>query len=151
MSKIDLNIRKSRDHYQVLSISKQLFETSNLNKHPIKNLQTTINMLTDQEENEKADTEEVPDKSIQKKLTGHSFLSRSSKSDKGKGKDTGDQSSLRKIPPASEGRDDGNSSSSEEEPDRKKLWHPKSCRKISVPTGDNTQEQAKNRERIMVE
>ncbi len=78
-------------------------------------------MLTDQEENEKADTEEVLDKSNQKKLIRHSFLKRSSKPNKGKGKNTKDQSSLRKILPASGGGDDRDSSSNDEEPDRRKL------------------------------
>jgi len=63
ISKADLNIKKLKNEYQVLSTSKQPFETSDLSKHPIKNLQTTINMLTDQEENEEADTKEVPDTS----------------------------------------------------------------------------------------
>jgi len=44
-------------------MSKQPFETSDLSKHPIKNLQTTINILTDQEDNEQADTEEALDAS----------------------------------------------------------------------------------------
>ncbi len=73
----------------MLSTSKQPFETSDLSKHLIKNLQITINILTDQEDNEQADTEEVSDISQQKKPVGHSFSGGSSKSDKGKGKDTG--------------------------------------------------------------
>ncbi len=93
---------------------------SNLSKHLIKNLQITINVLIDQEENEKADTEKVPKLSKQKKLTGHSFLRGSSKPDKGKGKDIRDQSSLRKILPASGEEDDGDSSNNEEEPDQRK-------------------------------
>jgi len=80
---------------------------SSLSKHLIKNLQTTINVLTDQEENEEADTEEVQDTSNQKKSTRQSFSGGFSKPDKGKGKDTGNQSSLRRIPPASSGGDDG--------------------------------------------
>ncbi len=105
----------------MLSTTKQLFEMSSLSKYLIKNLQTTINMLTDQEENEETDMEEVPDMSNQKKPTEHSFLGGSSKPDKGKERETEDQSSLRKILPASGGGDDGDSSSSEEEPDRRKL------------------------------
>ena len=61
---------------------------SDLSKHPIKNLQITINILTDQKDNEQADTEEVPKPSQQKKPSGHSFPRESSKPDKGKGKDT---------------------------------------------------------------
>ena len=61
ISEVDLNIRKSKNQYQVLSTLKQPFEMSDLSKHLIKNLQTTINLLTDQKENEEADTEEVPD------------------------------------------------------------------------------------------
>ncbi len=38
ISQIDLNIRKSRNQYQVLSSQKQPFETSDLSQHPIKNL-----------------------------------------------------------------------------------------------------------------
>jgi len=63
IQEVDLNMRKSRNQYQVLSISRHSFETSELNKHPIKNLQTTINILTDQEDNEQADTKEAPDTS----------------------------------------------------------------------------------------
>src|SRR6266498_1825016 len=59
ISKVDLNIRKSKSQYQVLSSLKQSFEMSDLSKHPIKNLQITINVLTDQKENDEADTEEV--------------------------------------------------------------------------------------------
>ncbi len=47
ISEVDLNIRRSKNQYQVLSTSKQSFETSDLSKHPIKNLQSTINVLTD--------------------------------------------------------------------------------------------------------
>ncbi len=97
ISEVDTNIRKSKSQYQILSITKQLFEVSDLSKHSIKNLQTTINILTDQEENEEVDTEEVSDTSNQKKPTGHSFSRGSSKPDKGKEKDTEDQSSSRKI------------------------------------------------------
>ena len=74
-------------------------------------------MLTDQEENEKVDTEKVPDKSSQKKPTGYSFPGGSSKSDKGKEKDTGNYSNSRKIPPVSDEGDDKNNSSSDEESD----------------------------------
>ncbi len=79
---------------------------SDLSKHLIKNLQTTINILIDQEDNEQADTKEVPNTSGQKKPSEHSFPGGSSKPDKEKGKDTKNQSSLRKIPPASGGGDD---------------------------------------------
>ena len=102
----------------MLSTSKQFFETSDLSKYLIKNLQTTINILTDQEDNEQADMKEVLEPSQQKKLSGHSFLGGSSKPDKGKEKDIGNQSSQKKIPPASGGGgDDGDSSSSNEESD----------------------------------
>ncbi len=121
LAEVDLNIRKSRNQYHLLSTSKQSFEMSSLSKHSIKNLQITINVLTYQEENDEADTKEVPDTSNQKKLTGHSFLGGSSKPDKEKGKDIGNQSSLRKILPASGEGDDDDSSSSEEESDRRKL------------------------------
>ena len=90
---------------------------SDLSKHLIKNLQSTINVLTDQEENEEADTEKVPDTSQQKKPIGHSFLEGSSKTDKGKGKNTGNQSSPRKILPVSDRGDDGDSSGSDKKPD----------------------------------
>ena len=49
-----------------------------------------INILTDQEDNDQAESEEVQDTSQQRKPTGHFFPSGSSKPDKGKGKDTGD-------------------------------------------------------------
>src|SRR6266540_1535687 len=107
-------MRKSQSQYQLLSITKQSFEMSSLSKHLIKNLQTTINVLTDQEENEEADTKEVPDTSNQKRPSGHSFPKGSSKPNKGKGKDTRDQSNSRKILPASSGGDDCDSSSNEE-------------------------------------
>ncbi len=45
----DLSIKRSKSQYQVLSSQKQPFETSDLSQHPIKNLQSTINVLTDQE------------------------------------------------------------------------------------------------------
>ena len=140
LTEVDLNMRKSRSQYQLISTSKQIFEMSSLSKHLIKNLQTIINVLTDQEENEKADTEEVPNTSSQKKPSGHSFSGGSSKPDKRKGRDTRDQSSLKKIPPVSDGEDDSDSSSSEEESDRRKLWHPKPRQKINIPTSDNVQE-----------
>ena len=104
----------------MLSTLKQPFETSNLSKHLIKNLQITINILTDQEDNEQADTEEVPEPSQQRKPIGHSFLEGSSKSDKGKGKDTGNQSNQRKIPPASRGGEDDDNSNSDEDPDQRR-------------------------------
>ena len=117
ISEVNLNIKKSKNQYQILITLKQPFEMSDLSKHPIKNLQSTINVLTDQEENEEADMEEVPDTSHQKKLIGYSFLSGFSKPDKGKGKDIRNQSRLKKIPPVSGEGDDGDNSSSEEEPD----------------------------------
>ena len=105
----------------MLSISKHPFEMSNLSKHLIKNLQTTINVLTDQEENEKVNTKEVSNMNNQKKLVEHSFPEESSKPNKGKGKDTGDQSSRKKIPPINSGGDDDDSSSnSEEESDQRR-------------------------------
>ncbi len=52
------------------------------------------------------------------------------------------------IPLASGGGGDDNSSS-DEDPDQKKPWHPKPCRKINVTRGDNQQEQAENRERMV--
>ena len=59
----DLSIKRSRSQYQVLSFQKQLFETSDLSQYPIKNLQSTINVLTDQEDNNLADMEDAPDTS----------------------------------------------------------------------------------------
>src|SRR6266540_3407182 len=138
----DLSIKRSRSQYQALTFQKQPFETSDLSQHPIKNLQSTINVLTDQEDNDVADTGDVPDTSQQRKPGGHSFPGGSSKPDKkGKGKDTGDQSSLRNIPPASKGGGGGDSSSSEEKLDQRKLWHPKPRRKIPVSQGNIMQEQ----------
>src|SRR6266540_5292439 len=140
LSLIDLNIRKSKNQYQVLSNQKQPFKTSDLSQHPIKNLQSTINILTDQEDNNLADTEDAPNISQQRKPQGHSFPGGSSKpNNKGKGKDTGDQSNLRNIPPASGGGGD-DSSSSDEEPDQRKPWHPKPRRKIPVSQGETVQE-----------
>ena len=71
----------------------QTFETFDLSKHPIKNLQTTINILTDQEDNEQVDIEEVLDTSLKKKPTRHLFLEGFSKPDKRKEKDTENQNS----------------------------------------------------------
>jgi len=53
-----MNIKKSKSQYQALSIRKFFFKASNLSKHPIKNLQSTINVLSDKEnnENEEADS-----------------------------------------------------------------------------------------------
>src|SRR6266540_4596229 len=116
----DLSIKRSKSQYQVLSSQKQLFETSDLSQHPIKNLQSTINVLTDQEDNNLTDTEDALDTSQQRKPEGHSFPNGSSKPNKkGKGKDTGDQSSLRNISPASGGEGDDSSSSDEELDQRK--------------------------------
>src|SRR6266511_5423296 len=110
----DLNIKRSKSQYQTLSFQKQPFETSDLSQHPIKNLQSTINVLTDQKDNNVADTGDAQDTSQQRKPEGHSFPSGSSKPDKkGKGKDTGDQSSLRNIPLVSGGGGDDSSSSDE--------------------------------------
>ena len=75
----------------MLSFQKQPFETLDLSQHPIKNLQSTINVLTDQEDNNLADTEDQPDTRQQRKPEEYSFPGRSSKpNNKGKGKDTGD-------------------------------------------------------------
>jgi len=79
------------------------------------------------------------------------FSGGSSKPDKEKEKDTGNQSSQKKIPPASGGRGDDDSSSSDEELNQRKSWHPKSRQKITILEGDNMQEQAKNRERMVTE
>src|SRR6266542_407184 len=148
----DLNIKRSRSQYQTLTFQKQPFETSDLSQHPIKNLQSTINVLTDQEDNDVADTGDAPDTSQQRKPGGYSFPGGSSKPNKkGKGKDTRDQSSLRNILPASGGGGGGDSSSSEEEPDQRKPWHPKPRRKIPVSQGDTMQEQNDNRERLVAE
>ncbi len=148
----DLNIKRSKSQYQTLTFQKQPFETSDLSQHPIKNLQSTINVLTDQEDNDVADTGDALDTSQQRKPGGHSFPGGSSKPDKkGKGKDTGDQSSLRNIPPASKGGGGGDSSSSEEKLDQRKLWHPKPRRKIPVSQGETIQEQNENRERLVAE
>src|SRR6266540_7154311 len=147
----DLSIKRSRSQYQALTFQKQLFETSDLSQHPIKNLQSTINVLTDQEDNNLEDMEDAPDTSQQRKPVGYSFPGRSSKpNNKGKGKDTEDQSSLRNIPPASGGGGD-DSSSSDEEPDQRKPWHPKPRRKIPVSQGNTVQEQNENRERLVAE
>ncbi len=134
----------------MLSTSRHPFETSNLSQHPIKNLQTTINILTNQEDNEQADTEEVLDTSHQKKPIRHSFPDGSSKPDKRKGKNTGNQSSQNKIPPAS-GREEDDDSSSDKDPDQQKPWHPKSRQKINMTREDNQQEQAENRKRMVAE
>src|SRR6266540_3653912 len=134
----------------MLSSQKQLFETSDLSQHPIKNLQSTINILTDQEDNDLADTEEVADTGQQRKPTGHSFPSGSSKPDKGKAKDTGDQSSQKDISPTSgRGGDDGSSSDGNSDP--RKPWHPKPRRKIPVSQGNTLQEQNENRKRLVAE
>ena len=135
----------------MLSIQKQSFETSDLSQHLIKNLQSIINVLIDQEDNEQADTEESLEPSQQKKPTGHSFLGGSSKPDKGKGKDIGDQSSQRKIPPASGEGGGDDSSSSDEDPEPRKPWHSKPYRKVNFTSGNIMQEQAKNKERMMAE
>ena len=44
---IDLDIRKSKGQYQELKMRKFSFEASDLSKHPIKNLQSTINVILD--------------------------------------------------------------------------------------------------------
>ncbi len=89
---LDVNIRKSKSQYNILKIRKLSFETSDLSKHPIKNLQPIINILTDKEDKEeKENIEEVLELNSQKdKLLGSLFLEESSKPNKGKEKDTGD-------------------------------------------------------------
>ena len=86
----DTNIKKSKNQYQILKNRKLSFKASDLSKHPIKNLQSTINILTDKKNNKEEDTEEVPKPSNQKKSSGPSFPDGSSKPNKRKGKDTGD-------------------------------------------------------------
>ncbi len=133
----------------MLSFQKQPFKISDLSQHPIKNLQSIINILTDQEDNNLADTEEAPDTSQQRKPIKHSFPSGSSKSDKGKGKDIENQSSQKNIPPANRGGGGDDNSSSDEELDQRKTWHPKPRRKIPVSQGNTLQEQNENRKRLV--
>ncbi|SRR6266498_1796100 len=65
---LDVNIRKSKSQYQILKTRKLSFEASDLSKHLIKNLQPTINVLTDKEDNEEeeGDIEEIFKPSSQK-------------------------------------------------------------------------------------
>ncbi len=44
---LDANMKKSKSQYQTLRTRKFSFEVSDLSKHPIKNLQSTINILSD--------------------------------------------------------------------------------------------------------
>src|SRR6266540_7420959 len=82
---LDVNIRKSKSQYQILKTRKLSFEASDLSKHLIKNLQSTINVLIDKEDNkEEEDTEKVLKPSIQKKPIEHSFSGGFSKSNKRK-------------------------------------------------------------------
>ncbi|SRR6266540_5362986 len=87
--KLDASIKKSKSQYNILKTRKLLFETSNLSKHLIKNLQSTINVLTNKEDNEKEDAKKIPEPSSQKQPTGYSFSKGSSKPNKEKEKDTG--------------------------------------------------------------
>ncbi len=125
-TELDAKIRKSKGQYQIFKNRKLSFEASDLSKHPIKNLQSTINVLSDKGNNEEEDTEEILELNSQKKLSGHSFLKESSKPNKGKEKDTGDQFNQRRKPLASGREGDDSNSSNEEEPDRRKPWHSKS-------------------------
>ncbi len=64
---LNTNIRKLKNQYQIIKTRKLSFETSDLSKHPIKNLQSTINILMDKEDNEEEEnTEEIPEQSTQK-------------------------------------------------------------------------------------
>ena len=85
---MDAIIKKSKSQYQILRIRKLSFEASDLSKHLIKNLQLTINILTDKKDNKEEDVEEVSESSNQKKSIEHSFSGRFSKPDKGKKKNT---------------------------------------------------------------
>ncbi len=79
--------------------------------------------------------EEVSELSSQKK-SDHSFPERSSKPDKSKKKDTGDQRETRRIQ-TSGGGDNNSSNSNEEDSNSRKSQHSKACRKINIPIGDN--------------
>ncbi len=88
---IDTSIKNSKSQYQTLSIRKFSFEASNLSKHPIKNLQSTINLLSDKEDNEHEEANDPPEQINQNTSSlSHLFSGRSSQSYKGKGKDTED-------------------------------------------------------------
>jgi len=119
---LDANIKKSKSQYQIFKTRKLSFEASDLSKHLIKNLQSTINVLIDKEDNkEEEDTEKVLKPSIQKKPIEHSFSGGFSKSNKRKGKDTEDQSnSNRNRSSGREGDDDSSSSSDKEDPNPRK-------------------------------
>ncbi len=120
----DTNIKKSKNQYQILKNRKLSFKASDLSKHPIKNLQSTINILTDKEDNEKENMKEVPELSNQRKPLRHSFPGGFSKSNKGKEKDIRDQSNTDRNKPSSGGGDsDSSSSSDEEDLNPRKSWH----------------------------
>ncbi len=89
---MDANIKKSKSQYQMLRTRKLPFEASDLSKYLVKNLQSTINVLTDKEDDGKEEnTEKIPKQSTQKQLVGLSFSKRFSKPTKEKEKDIGEQ------------------------------------------------------------
>ncbi len=134
---LESNIKKSKSQYQTFRNRKLSFEASDLSKHPIKNLQSTINILSDKGDNREEEADDLPEQTTQNILSSsYSFLGGSSKPNKGKEKVTGDQSRKRNILPASGGRDN-DSSSSEKEPDQRSTWHPKSHKKLNINQNDN--------------
>ena len=47
---IDFNFKQSKTQYQTLQTRKLPFEASDLSRYPIKNLQSTINIISDKED-----------------------------------------------------------------------------------------------------
>ena len=121
---VDASMKKSKSQYQTLTIRKLSFEASDLSKHPIKNLQTTINILSDKGNKEEENADDSPEQTTQNIFSSsRSFLNNP---DKRKGKDTGrgrrNHQTNKKISSRSEGGRDS-SHSSDEEPDRRDTWH----------------------------
>ncbi len=86
---LDANIKQSKSQYQAFRIRKLSFEASDLSKHPIKNLQMTINILSDKGDEKDGDGNgDNPPKQTTQNISSssRSFLKIPNK-EKGKGMD----------------------------------------------------------------
>jgi len=116
----------------------------------MKNLQSIINLLSNKRDEEELDVKDPPEQTMQNIFSSsRSFLEITNRN-KRKNKDTGrkDSQTSRKIPPSGEGKSDD--SSSDEEPDRRDIWHPKLRRKVTIDESNNLQDQVAERERQVV-
>ncbi len=62
---LDASIKELKKQYQTLRTRKFSFEASNLSKHLMKNLQTTINILSNKGDKEEENADDPPEQIIQ--------------------------------------------------------------------------------------